>query len=272
MSGRIGHQAGLTRISGSDRSGIENIWSIKPDGTDRRRHTDFGKWDARWPAMGPDGRIVFTLAADLQIFDPQSGKVSKVDIDLPSDRPLTRTRYPNPSRSITDVALAPDGERVAVVTRGEIFSVPVKDGVTLPITRGTGSRERGISYDQKGEKILYITDEPHEDEFRLIDAWGRGEPTVVKKAGTKTWHNDPVMSPDGKWIAWSDNSFALYVKPVEGGKPKEVDRSTQYEIRSFRWSPDGRWLAYDKTLPNDYNSVFVYDTQEEKVHPITGPS
>ncbi len=256
----------------SDQGGTANIWSIKPDGTDRRRHTDLGKWDARWPAMGPDGRIVFTLAADLQIFDPQSGKVRKVDIDLPSDRPLTRTRYPSPARSITDVALAPDGERVAVVTRGEIFSVPVKDGVTLPITRGTGSRERGISYDQKGEKILYITDEPHEDEFRLIDAWGRGEPTVVKKAGTKTWHNDPQMSPDGKWIAWSDNSFALYVMPAEGGKPKEVDRSTQYEIRSFRWSPDGRWLAYDKTLPNDYNSVFIYDTQEGQVHPITGPN
>ncbi len=256
----------------SDQGGTANIWSIKPDGTDRKRHTDFGKWDARWPSMGPDGRIVFTLAADLEIFDPASGKTHKVEINLPSDRKLTRTRYPDAEKNMTEFALAPDGERVAVATRGEIFSVPVKDGVTLPITRGTGSRERGVSYGPKGEKILYITDEPHEDEFRLADAWGRGEPTVVKKAGTTTWHRQPTMSPDGKWIAWADNTFTLFVKPVDGGTVQKVDHSDQFEIGSYRWSPDGRWLAYDKLLPNEYTSVYIYDTQEKKTHEITGPN
>ncbi|HKI84479.1 MAG TPA: peptidase S41, partial [Candidatus Krumholzibacteria bacterium] len=73
----------------SDQGGTANIWSIKPDGTDRKRHTDFGKWDARWPAMGPDGRIVFTLAGDLHIFDPATDKTQKVELNLPSDRKLT---------------------------------------------------------------------------------------------------------------------------------------------------------------------------------------
>ncbi len=256
----------------SDQGGTANIWSIKPDGSDRKRHTDFGKWDARWPAMGPDGRIVFTLAGDLHIFDPATDKTQKVDLNLPSDRKLTRTRYPDAEKNMTEFALAPDGERVAVTTRGEIFSVPVKDGVTLPITRGTGSRERGVSYGPKGEKILYITDEPHEDEFRMVDAWGRGEPTVVKKAGTKTWHHRPIMSPDGKWIAWSDNTFTLFVKPVDGGTPQKVDHSELFEIGNYSWSPDGRWLAYDKLLPNQYTSVYIYDTKENKTHELTGPN
>ena len=254
----------------SDQGGTANIWSILPDGTDRHRHTTFDTWDARWPSMGPDGRIVFTLAADVMLFDPASGRTTKIAVDLPSDRPLTRVRYPNAGRAITEVSLAPDGERLAVIARGEIFSVPVKDGVTLSVTRGTGSRERDVSYDPKGERILYTTDAPHEDEFRLIDAWGRGEPEVVKTAGVEAWHNRSVMSPDGKWIAWSDNTFTLFVKPVDGGKPTRVDHSDVWEMRNYAWSPDGRWLAYDKKLSNDYRSVYIYDTQEKTSLQVTG--
>ena len=50
----------------SDQGGTANIWSIKPDGTDRKQlhrlratGTPAGR---RW---APDGRIVFTLAADI---------------------------------------------------------------------------------------------------------------------------------------------------------------------------------------------------------------
>jgi tricorn protease-like protein len=74
-----------------------NIWSIKPDGSDRTRETDFKDWDARQAAIAPDGRIVFTLQADLQIFDPKTGKVQKIDVDVPSDRVMTRSRYPTPA-------------------------------------------------------------------------------------------------------------------------------------------------------------------------------
>jgi tricorn protease len=255
----------------SDQGGTANIWSIEPDGTDRKQHTDLKEWDARWAAMGPDGRIIFTKAADIHVFDPATGQVRKIDIDLPSDRTLTRTRYPDPDRAITWFDLSPEGDRVAVVARGEIFSVPVKDGVTLPVTRGTGAREFNATFDPKGERILYVTDEPREEEFRTIDAWGRGKPDVVKKAGKGGWHHAPVWSPDGEWIAYADNSYGLFVMPAKGGKPIEVDRSTQGEIPQYSFSPDGRWLAYVKLLPTDYYSIFIYDTKEKQIHEVTGP-
>ncbi len=255
----------------SDQGGTANIWSILPDGTDRRRHTDLGEWDARWANMGPDGKIVFTKAADVHVFDPTTSRVSKIDIDLPSDRTLTRTRYPNPAQSITWFDLSPEGDRLAVVARGEIFSVPTDEGVTLPVTRGTGAREFNASFDHEGERILYVTDEPREEEFRMIDAWGRGEPEVIKPAAENGWHRAPELSPDGKWIAYADNSYALFVMSAEGGRPSEVDRSTEGEIFEYAWSPDGRWLAYTKLLPGDYPSIFIYDTQEKEIHPVTGP-
>jgi tricorn protease len=253
-----------------DAGGTANIWSMKPDGSDHQRHTDLGKWDARFPSMGPDGRIVFMLAGDIHLFDPASGKERKLPIDLPSDRVLTRSRYPDAAHFITWLDLSSDGERLAVTTRGEIFSVPVKKGVTLPVTRGSGARESWASFDAKGEHLLYVTDEPREEEIRMLDAWGRGEPEVVKTAGNSGWHFPPSMSPDGEWVAYSDESQTLYVVPAEGGKPTAVDHSDQAAITHYTWSPDSRWLAYRLRARTDYDSIFIYDMQEKAKHRITG--
>jgi tricorn protease len=254
----------------SDQGGTYNIWSILPDGSDRVQHTEFDTWDIRWPAMSDAGSIVFTLAADLHIFDPGSGEVTRVGIDLDSDVILTRSRYPDAGQSMTEYAITPEGDRLAVVARGEIFSVPVEEGVTLPVTRGTGARERSVTFDPKGERILYVTDEPGEEEVRAIDAWGRGEPSVVSPASEGIWHYQPLFSADGKWIAFADDSYGLFVMPAAGGEAAEIDRGTEGELRSYTWSPGGRWLAYGKTLPNGFRSIFLYDTREKQVHAVTG--
>ncbi len=255
-----------------DKGGTMNIWSMKPDGTDLQRHTDFKDWDARWPAMGPDGRIVFVLGGDVHVFDPRDKSERKVEIELPSDRALTRSRYPDAASNLTWFDLSPDGDRIAVTTRGEVFSVPVKKGVTLPVTRGSGARESWGSFDNEGKRLIYVTDEPGEEEIRIRDAWGRGEPKVVKPAGQSGWHFAPILSPDGKWVAYGDQTQALWVIPAGGGAPRQVDKSTQAEIREYAWSPDSRWLAYSKAFPTQYSGIYVYDTKAPAVHAISGPA
>jgi tricorn protease len=254
----------------SDQGGTANIWSMQADGADRQKHTDLGQWDARFPSMGPDGRIVFMLAGDLHLFDPASGTERKLDIGLPSDRVLTRVRYPNPERYITWFDLAPDGKRLAITTRGEIFSVPVDKGVTLPVTHGSGARESWASFGPEGKKLIYVTDATREEEIRVIDSWGRGESALIKPAGDVGWHFPPQFSPDGKWVAYSDQTHTLYIISADGGEPRVVDRSEQWEIRRYAWSPDSRWLAYDKAARTDYNSIYIYDVKEEKTHRVTG--
>ncbi|MDM7913667.1 MAG: PDZ domain-containing protein, partial [Candidatus Eisenbacteria bacterium] len=255
----------------SDRGGTMNLWSMKPDGAGARRLTDFQEWDARQASIGPDGRIVFTLAADAWIYDPASGEARKVDIDLPSDRVLTRVRYPDAAPYVTCFDISPDGGRLALTARGEIFSVPVEDGVTLPITRGSGARENWASFDPKGERIVYVTDEPREEEIRVIDAWGRGKPVVVKPAGESGgWNAAPLFSPDGRWIAYSDMTQTLFVVAADGGSPPHrVDQAEADEIHDYAWSPDGRWLAYSKRAFTGYSTLCIYDTKSGEVHPMS---
>jgi tricorn protease len=254
----------------SDQGGTVNIWSIKPDGGDRQRHTAFGAWDANWPSMGPTGRIVFMLAGDIHLFDPVNGSERAIPIDLPSERVLTRTRYPNPSQYLTEWALAPDGDRLAIEARGEIFSVPVKEGVTLPVTHGSGAREGRLAFDPEGKRLAYVTDASGEEAIVTADAWGRGDLKTITPAEDKAYHFQPVWSPDGKWIAYADQTQSLYLLPAAGGERRTVDHCEQEEIHEYAWSPDGRWLAYTKYNANDYGDIFIYDTQEQTRQQVTG--
>lgn len=254
----------------SDQGGTGNLWSVKPGGGETKRETRFNDWDVRWPAVGSDGRIVFSLGGDLHIYQPTTGKDQKLEIDMPSERQLARVRYPNAEKSATSFELSPDGDRLVVVTRGEIMSVAVKNGITLPITRGSAARERGASFSGDGKSLVYVSDAPGEEELRVIDAWGRGPARVVKPAGKTGWHFPPVMSPDGKWIAYGDQTQTLYVMPAAGGPARTVDHSTQAEINEYEFSPDGRYLAYVVTLATDYSSVRLFDTATGKVTSLTG--
>ncbi len=256
----------------SDEGGTANIWSMAADGSDRTQHTRETEWDLRWPAMGPDGRILAMRAGDLVLVNPADDSSRILQIDLASERVLTRQRYPDASEHLSWFHVSPEGDRVVIVTRGEVFSVPVEDGVTLPVTRGSGARESWASYDPEGERMVYVTDASGEEAIVTADAWGRGDEKVVVKPGKSGWHFAPVFSPDGKWIAYADQTRTLYVVSSKGGRPRKVDQSEQWEMTQYSWSPDGRWLAYTRLERGDFSSIHVYDTQDDVSRQVTGPS
>jgi tricorn protease len=253
-----------------DQGGTANLWSMNPDGSDRKRLTDFGAWDARAPMIDRQGRIVFMLSGDLHLYNTADGSERTLKIDLPSERLLTRKRYSNPSQYLTEYALSPDGDRLAVVARGEIFSCPAEKGVTLPITHGSGARENRVAFGPKGERAAYVTDESGEEVITTADAWGRGQARTVTRTGTSTFHYQPVWSPEGTWIAYADQAHCLYLVKADGGEPALVDSCAQSEIREYTFSPDGRWLAYAKTNRLERGAIFIYDTRERVTHQITG--
>ncbi|MFH1469212.1 MAG: hypothetical protein ABIO70_32790 [Pseudomonadota bacterium] len=158
----------------SDEGGTANLWSMAPDGSDRRQLTQETTWDLRWPSMAPDGRVVAMRAGGLVIFDPATGSSSGPAIELPSERLLARERYPDAMADLSWFTLSPDGDRVLLVIRGEVFSVPAEEGVTLPVTRGSGAQESWATFDPKGERVLYVTDEGGEEHIASADAWGTG--------------------------------------------------------------------------------------------------
>jgi Tol biopolymer transport system component len=75
-------------------------------------------------------------------------------------------------------------------------------------------------------------------------------------------HRDPVgvLSPDGKWIAYSEGRF-LKLQHVEGGPVRELE-PMNLDIREIAWLPDGKRLAVpDRASGGSRARWFVYDLE-----------
>ena len=85
-----------------------------------------------------------------------------------------------------------------------------------------------------------------EGTLRRLDLNG-GEPTVILTGAQVHCNNDHGISPDGKWLAISDQTTddkksRVYVVPIEGGTPRLITPNGPSYWHG--WSPDGRTLAF----------------------------
>jgi TolB protein len=74
-----------------------------------------------------------------------------------------------------------------------------------------------------------------------------GDPIAIDTGSANRCNNDHGLSPDGQWLAISDQSAAphqsiVYVVPVSGGAPRQV--TEKYPSYFHGWSPDGKTLAF----------------------------
>jgi tricorn protease len=224
--------------------------------------THFDQWDVMWPSLGPDA-IVFENAGYLYTFDFQSKQPKKLSISLPADRPQTLKHWDNVGRFITDFDIAPDGKRAVFSARGDVFTAPAKEGSIRNLTRTPGIREQKVSWSPDGRWIAYVSDRTGEDEIYIAPQDGLGKEQQIT-SGHKGFMFPPQWSPDSKKIAWADQKLNLWYIDTTEKKPVKVDQARYGEITNYYWSPDSKWIAYDKSGENQYSVIYLYSLANAK--------
>ncbi len=250
----------------TDRSGKANIHSMRPDGEDVRQHTAHDTFDCRWSSLG-GGVIVYQNGMDVYRLNIASGDNQMVSINLPSDRVQAHSKFVDPKKYITDFELSPDGSRVLFCARGELFTAPSKGkGLIRQLTHNSGIRQKSPHWMPDGSEIVFWSDDTGEEELYTISAGG-GEQTSI---GTdqRGWHYSAEPSPDGKYLAFSNEELELIVLEIKSGNQRIVDRGS-WEIREYTWSADSRFLAYSRPERNNNNTIQIWDQKDYKVRPIT---
>jgi len=109
----------------SERSGIFNIWKMSPDGGDVSQVTRHTVGGVKYPAISNDGQtIVYTNDHELFVLDVPSGSPQPVQVELSFDASINKVEWVDVEDEAQGFGAHPDGDMVAVDSRGEIFLVP----------------------------------------------------------------------------------------------------------------------------------------------------
>ncbi len=217
-----------------------------------------------------DGRIVYQHKMDLWVYDLASGKNEQVPIQLPSDRLQVRERFVDPMANLGSWGLSKDGERIALETRGDVFVTRTKKkGLIRRITESSLVRTKFPAFSPDGKSIAAWTEVKGEEQLLLYPS-DNGAPAKQVGSMEPGWHFPPAWSPDGKKVAWGDEKHRLVVTDAANGSALVVDHS-EWEIGTYEWSPDSRYLAYDVVLENEFNQAKVWDFETRKVYEISDP-
>jgi tricorn protease len=251
----------------SDRDRTMNLFVYDTGSGSTEKLTDYTEFDIKFPSLG-DEAIIYENGGYLYTYDLASGAIEKISVVIAEDMASGRNELKDASKNISSYAIAPDGKRVVVGARGDVYTLPVKSGITRNLTGSCGVNDRNVEWSPDGKYISYISDASGEDEIYIIPQDGSGEPRQITE-NADTYKYNPVWSPDGKKLLWGDKKLRLQYVDVESGEITPVTTGGSWEIRDYSWSPDSRYIAY--TLPENRSvtKVWIYSLESGENHPVT---
>ncbi|MDR0892305.1 MAG: PDZ domain-containing protein [Mediterranea sp.] len=250
----------------SDRDRTMNLFVYNRQSGQTEQVTHYADYDIKFPSIHGH-TIVFEKGGYLYKFDTRSRKAEQVNVTLASDNIYARSEVKKVADDITAASLSPDGTRLAVTARGDVFDVPATKGVTRNITRSPGAHERDADWSPDGTAIAYISDATGETELYLYTV-ADGQTRQLTR-DNDTYIRSFVWAPNSKQIAYTDRQNRIVLVDVATGRKSTVQQEPQAEFRSVCFSPDSRWLTYSRPAPNMYSVVYVYNIADRKEYPVT---
>lgn len=253
----------------SDRAGATTLFSydVKSRAVTRALKND--GFDLKAAGAGP-GAIVYEQFGSLHLFDLASGREHAVPVKIAADLAQTRPHFEKIApKQLSNAAISPTGARAVFETHGEIVTVPAEKGDIRNLTRTPAVADRDPAWSPDGKTIAYFSDESGEYALHLRDQNGLGTVRKIDLGPSPSFFYNLRWSPDSKQIAYSDKRGAFWLLDLASGKPAKFDADRRSRGPVMKWSPDGKWLAYVKELPNNHNAVFVYSLETTKVTQVT---
>lgn len=260
---------GKTLYYVSDRSGAENIWA-RPLAGKPRQVTAFTAGRVLWPAISAAGNaIVFERDFSVWKLDVESGRAAPVAITR-RGAPAGAAVQHLSLNSFQDMALSPDGKKLALVAHGEIFAASARDGGDAARITRTAAPESQPEWAPDSRRLAYASAREGQPHLYLYDFRAATE-TRLTSGGADT---APRWSPDGKTIAFERNGRELRVVDVETGQERLLaaglfDKPPLNSPRAHAWSPDGKWVAYLATGTKLFRNASVVPAAGGEGRPVS---
>ncbi len=242
---------GQTLFYMSDKSGSENIWSANAASGAERQVTHFTSGRCLWPTISYDGKsIVFERQFAIWKLDTHSGNASQLPITLrgaPSADSVTHL----PLTHWQDLAVAPDGNKLAVVDHGEIFAAGTKEGGEAQRLTRTDAAESTPAWSPDSTKLVFRSERDHGSSLYLYDFSKQAERPLTQGTDLDV---DPTWSPDGKSLSFVRNRKELHVLTLDPLEDRILARG-EIDNGITAWSPDSQWVVFVPTGANGFSNL-----------------
>lgn len=238
----------------SDRDKTRNLYKFAKNKL--TQITKFDEWDIM-SASSQGNKIAYSMGGELHILDTRRNRTETLSISLNPDLPQLRPQWKNAMSAMTNSDMSTTGKRVVISARGDIYSVPLKDGSTINLTKTPGINERDAMWSPKGDKLVYITDKGGDYALVVSDQFGAVEATH----SFGDYKADFLLlqwSPDGSNIIYFDSNMSLWSMDIAKGKRTEIDQNLTMTGFRTSMSQDGDWLAYTKVNTNYFSDLYLY--------------
>jgi tricorn protease len=254
----------------SDRDDVLNLYRYDLGSSQVSQITRHRDFDVRWASGDRAGHIVYELGGALHVYDTGANADRALVIDVPTDAVHTRPEHVAVADHVEQIGLSPHGERAVVIARGDLFTVPVENGITRDLTNTSDAHEREAAWSPDGRRIAYVSDASGDEAIWVRNAEGAPAAQQLTHAMLGRLYA-PRWAADGKRIAFSDSANRVQVVDVASGKVSEIAKDPFGLQRDYTWSPKGDYLAYTLNGDNAQSSVFVWSVAGGNSVRVTDP-
>lgn len=262
---------GQTLYYMSDRNGSQNLWA-KPLKGQPTMLTTFNGGRVLWPSMSLDGRtIVFERDFQLWTYDVASKQAKPMTIRLRGAAAGSSVDHQKLTGQFRDLAVSPDGKKVAFTAHGEVFAASAKEGGDAMRVSNSPAVESQLAWTPNSRSLLYVSTRHGMANLFQYDFATRAETRLTDSALDD---GAPVLSPDGQSVAFMRNGQELRLLDLTTKKDRVLykgylGRPPFAGTGTVAFSPDGKWLAFVAYGAKTFRNVWVVPVAGGDAKPIS---
>ena len=259
-----------------NESGSSQLWEMNPDGTDRKRLSDYDK-DIEGFAFSPDEKKVLFIS---QVKTVNSTADKYPDLDKATGVIITDLMYKHWDEWVTTVphpfVADFDGESISNpvdVMEGELFESPMKPfgGIEQLAWNTTSDKIAYPSRKKTGKEYAISTN----SDIYVYDLNTKQTTNITEE--NKGYDTNPTYSPDGKSIAWLSmerdgyeaDQNRLMVMNLETGEKTFVSKDFDSNVDSYCWSADCERIYFTGVWHGESQVYQIDLANGNKITPLT---
>ena len=259
-----------------NESGSSQLWEMNPDGTDRKRLSDYDK-DIEGFAFSPDEKKVLFIS---QVKTVNSTADKYPDLDKATGVIITDLMYKHWDEWVTTVphpfVADFDGESISNpvdVMEGELFESPMKPfgGIEQLAWNTTSDKIAYTSRKKTGKEYAISTN----SDIYVYDLNTKQMTNITEE--NKGYDTNPTYSPDGKSIAWLSmerdgyeaDQNRLMVMNLETGEKTFVSKDFDSNVDSYCWSADCERIYFTGVWHGESQVYQIDLANGNKITPLT---